>query len=73
LGEPFDLVFLDPPYHRDLGAAALARLSAGGWITPDALAVFECAADETSTTPGFEVLDTREYGAAKVLFLRSVN
>jgi len=73
LGEPFDLVFLDPPYHRDLGSAALARLTAGGWITGDALAVFECAADEAPATTGFEVLDTREYGAAKVLFLRSVN
>jgi len=71
LGEPFDLVFMDPPYHRGLGEAALARLGAGGWITPDALILFECAADETPATPGFEVLDTREYGAAKVLFLRA--
>ncbi len=73
LGDPFDLVFLDPPYHRGLGETALARLSAGGWITPDALIVFECAADETPATPGFEALDTRAYGAAKVLFLRSVS
>jgi 16S rRNA (guanine966-N2)-methyltransferase len=71
LGEPFDLVFLDPPYHRGLGEAALARLAAGGWITAEALAVLECAADEIPTTPGFEVLDTRTYGAAKVLFLRA--
>jgi 16S rRNA (guanine966-N2)-methyltransferase len=70
LGEPFDLVFLDPPYHRDLGAAALARLSAGGWITPDALIVFECAADESPSTTGLETLDQREYGAARILFLR---
>jgi 16S rRNA (guanine966-N2)-methyltransferase len=70
LGEPFDLVFLDPPYHRGLGEAALARLAPGGWITPDARIVFECAADETPATPGFEILDTREYGAAKVLILR---
>src|SRR5689334_21694217 len=44
LGQPFDLVFLDPPYHAGLGEAALARLSAGGWITRDAIAVLECAA-----------------------------
>lgn len=71
LGEPFDLVFMDPPYHRGLGEAALPRLAQGGWITPNALVVFECAADETPATPGFESLDTREYGAAKVLFLRA--
>lgn len=70
LGEPFDLVFLDPPYSRGLGEQALSRLGSGGWITSDALIVFECAEDETPAAPGFEALDTRAYGAAKVLFLR---
>lgn len=70
LGEPFDLVFLDPPYHKGLGERALARLGEGGWITDDALVVLECAADETPATPGYETLDERAYGAAKVLFLR---
>jgi 16S rRNA (guanine966-N2)-methyltransferase len=70
LGEPFDLVFLDPPYHKGLGERALARLGEGGWITRDALIVFECAADETPDAAGFEMLDERGYGAAKVLFLR---
>lgn len=70
LGEPFDLVFLDPPYHKGLGERALARLGEGGWIASDALIVFECAADETPATPGYETLDERAYGAAKVLFLR---
>lgn len=70
LGEPFDLVFLDPPYHKGLGERALARLGEGGWIAGDALIVFECAADETPATPGYETLDERAYGAAKVLFLR---
>ena len=37
----------------------------------DALAVFECGADETPATPGFSTLDERLYGAAKVLFLRA--
>ena len=72
LGEPFDLVFLDPPYRKDHGAAALGKLTPGGWITSDALVVFECAADETPAIAGFETLDERAYGAAKVLFLRKV-
>jgi 16S rRNA (guanine966-N2)-methyltransferase len=70
LGEPFDLVFLDPPYHKGLGEAALQNLRGGGWITDDAIVVFECGADETPETPGFEALDLRQYGAAKVMFLR---
>jgi 16S rRNA (guanine966-N2)-methyltransferase len=70
LGPPFDLVFLDPPYGKGLGERALARLAPGGWIVPDARIVFECAADEEPAIMGFEELDARTYGAAKVLFLR---
>lgn len=70
LGEPFDLVFLDPPYGKGLGERALAKLRQGGWITEDALLAFECGVDEAPARPGFETLDTREYGAAKVLFLK---
>lgn len=70
LSAPFDLVFLDPPYRHGLGEAALARLAPGGWIAPEALIVFECAADETPATPGFETIDDRTWGAARVLFLR---
>ncbi len=71
LGAPFDLVFLDPPYGKGLGERAIARLKQGGWILPGALIVFECAAEEAPQTPGFETLDERLYGAAKVLFLRA--
>ncbi len=70
LGDAFDLVFMDPPYAKGLGEAALARLAPGGWITDDALIVLEVGADEAPVTSGYEVLDTRTYGAAKVLFLR---
>ena len=70
LGEPFDLVFLDPPYHKGLGERALALLGKGGWISGDALIVFECAADESPDVTAFDLLDERTYGAAKVLFLK---
>jgi 16S rRNA (guanine966-N2)-methyltransferase len=70
LGDPFDLVFLDPPYGKGLGERALARLAPGGWITPHALVVFECGADEAPAVASFTQLDARIYGAAKVLFLK---
>ncbi len=70
LGGPFDLVFLDPPYHKGLGEKALMELTKGGWLGHEALVVLECAADEDPQTPGWDVLDMRTYGAAKVLFLR---
>lgn len=70
MNDPFDLVFLDPPYHKGLGEQALACLVAGAWLKPGAILVFECSADETPDVAGFEHLDERIYGAAKVLFLQ---
>jgi len=70
-GGPFDLVFLDPPYARNLIAPALASLRGGGWLAHRALLVAESAADEiTPSTDGFILLDTRIYGDTKVMFLR---
>ena len=70
LGEPFDLVFLDPPYGKGLGERALARIGAGGWITPDALIVLEVGAGEQPELEALETIDERIFGAAKILFLR---
>ena len=69
LGEPFNLVFLDPPYGKGLGETCLKRLIDGAWVSEDALAVFEVGAEETPETPGWNTVATKEYGAAKVLFL----
>jgi 16S rRNA (guanine966-N2)-methyltransferase len=70
-GPPFELAFLDPPYAKGLGETALASLANGGWLAPGALVVFERGAAEPDVSfPGFEPLDVRDYGAAKVCFLR---
>ena len=66
---PFSLVFLDPPYGKGLGETCLKRLIDGAWVSEDALAVFEVGAEETPETPGWNTVATKEYGAAKVLFL----
>lgn len=70
-GPPFGLAFLDPPYGKGLGEAALARLAEGGWLAPEALVVLEKGTAEAApAVPGFEALDARDYGAARVHFLR---
>jgi 16S rRNA (guanine966-N2)-methyltransferase len=72
-GAPFDLAFLDPPYGKGLGEQALAGLKDGGWLAPGALVVFERGADEAEPlTPGYEMLDVRDYGAARVYFLKAL-
>ncbi|CAN5142436.1 16S rRNA (guanine(966)-N(2))-methyltransferase RsmD [soil metagenome] len=71
-GAPFDLAFLDPPYARGLGERALAGLAAGGWLAPEALCVWERAADEPDVPiEGYERLDDRRWGPARVEFWRS--
>jgi 16S rRNA (guanine966-N2)-methyltransferase len=70
-GPAFDLAFLDPPYGKGLGEVALERLAAGGWLAEGALVMLERGADEGSfNIEGFAELDQRQYGAARVHFLR---
>ena len=70
-GPAFDLAFLDPPYAKGLGEQALEKLAAGGWLADGAVVVFERGATEPAfTADGFEPLDIRDYGAARVHFLR---
>jgi len=68
---PFSLAFLDPPYGKGLAERALDAARDGGWLTPDALAVVEEAADAGFTAPdGFEQLERRDYGDTQVMILR---
>lgn len=70
-GAPFDIAFLDPPYGKGLGERALAGLADGGWLRAGAVVMLEKGVEEEDVAlPGFEVLDTRDYGAARVHFLR---
>jgi 16S rRNA (guanine966-N2)-methyltransferase len=69
--ESFSLAFLDPPYGKGLGERALSELLAGGWLAEGAVVVFERGADEAPPiAPGFELLDGRKYGAARIWCLR---
>lgn len=66
-GGPFDLVFLDPPYRKNLIAPALASLRDGGWLAENALMIVESAEDEPAIdAPSFRTLDTRTYGETRV-------
>ncbi len=67
-GSPFDLVFLDPPYGKGLGAKALLAAHRGGWIANNALIVFEENSPQVAPA-GFRTLDQRKYGDTHVTFL----
>lgn len=69
-GGPFNLVFLDPPYRKELVAPALASLRDGGWLAANAIIIAESAEDETLAAAEFEILDERVYGETRVTFSR---
>ncbi|MGO4908450.1 16S rRNA (guanine(966)-N(2))-methyltransferase RsmD [Pseudorhodobacter sp. W20_MBD10_FR17] len=67
---PFTLVFLDPPYSKQLGEAALSTAIKGNWIAPGAVVVWE---ENTAITPPaeFAKLDARKYGDTTITILRA--
>ena len=69
--EAYDLVFLDPPYHKELGEKTLQCLISGNWLSENATVVFERGADEGDfATDMWEINNAKIYGAAQVLFLK---
>ena len=67
-GEPAQLVFLDPPYGKELGQAAMRAAVAGGWLANGALVVWE-EQSEVVPPPGFERREARRYGETWLTFL----
>lgn len=68
-GQRYNLIFLDPPYGKALGEAAIASCIAGGWFASGALIVWE---ENTPPAPpaGLEQLDQRKYGDTIVTILK---
>ncbi len=70
---PAALAFLDPPYGSGLVVPALLGLKARGWTAEGAVCVAEVAAKEEFDVPkGFEIVDKRTYGRARLVFLKAV-
>ena len=70
-----DIAFLDAPYNSGLAAPALAALAQAGWLTPGALVIVETASKEgegIDPPEGFERLEARRYGSARLSFLRFI-
>ncbi|WP_425040292.1 16S rRNA (guanine(966)-N(2))-methyltransferase RsmD [Primorskyibacter sp. S187A] len=68
---PARLVFLDPPYGKGLGAAALKAAALQNWVAEDVLVVWEENAQQ-SPPEGFELLDVRRYGDTTISLMGRV-
>lgn len=68
--DPCDLVFLAPPYRKNLIPPALVALEAAGWFAQDVVAVAETAKNEALEAPkGFCCVLERFYGDTALRFL----
>ncbi len=68
---PFNLVFVDPPYGKSLGEAALVSTLQGGWLTYGAIAVLEESVKSKITDMNnLEMVDHREYGDTQICIYR---
>ncbi len=69
-GSACSLILMDPPYGKELLGPSLAALSAAGWMAGGAICCVELGKDEVFDPPhGFEILDDRRYGAARIIIL----
>ncbi|MFT4784045.1 MAG: 16S rRNA (guanine966-N2)-methyltransferase [Paracoccaceae bacterium] len=71
-GQAFDLVFLDPPYGKGLGAKALIAAHGGGWLAPGATVIWEEDTPQEVPAPlqnNWRVTDTRRYGDTHITIL----
>lgn len=68
---PATLVFIAPPYGRDLAPPAILALGEQGWMATGAVTVVELSRSDPFALPqGFELLDDRRYGGTRLLFLK---
>lgn len=65
----FSYIFMDPPYHKALWRPALSQIKAGNYVADEGIIVLEVAADEEVDSGDFTLIDSRVWGAAKMLFL----
>lgn len=71
--EPFDIVFMDPPYDSGLEEGVLTYLSGSNLISEDTILIIEARLDKDFTfaeEKGFEIIKVKTYKTNKHVFLR---
>jgi len=66
-GDPFDIIFCDPPYHAGFYEDILRKIGEKELLSDGGILVFEHATErEIPLTDGWEALDCRKYGSVTV-------
>lgn len=64
--EPYDLIFMDPPYGKSLVGPTLAQLAYQNWVSPETIVVVETPRAEEINDPSWTVLRSATYGGTRV-------
>jgi 16S rRNA (guanine966-N2)-methyltransferase len=67
---PASLIFLDPPYNKELVSATLIALEKGAWLADEVFFVIETARTEEPDLSALQVLSEKIYGDTKVILAR---
>ncbi len=71
-GQPFDLVFADPPYEPGSGTAVARAVANAGWLASGGWMAVETHRGDAVTPPdGWEVEAERDVGRARLTLLRA--
>ena len=68
-GETFDIVFLDPPYNKNLPLKTLEQLKQKNWIHSESLIIIEMDVKEEYSFNDFNITQVRTYHRNKFVFL----
>ena len=68
---PFTYIFMDPPYNKALWKPVLRKLEEHKLIADNGIIILEVAKDEEIELHDFTVLADKNWGAARVLFLKN--
>ena len=69
--EPYDLIFMDPPYNEGMAQKALVNFGHIGWISNEAVCIIETGPDELLNIGAtFILLEDRRYGRTRIRIFR---
>ncbi|UTW54849.1 16S rRNA (guanine(966)-N(2))-methyltransferase RsmD [Kordiimonas sp. SCSIO 12610] len=71
ISDPYDFIFMDPPYRMGLLEPTLERITSSKWLSNDGVIIAELASDDDiDFTDSLELVDERIQGQQRVVFLK---
>jgi 16S rRNA (guanine966-N2)-methyltransferase len=64
------MVFIDPPYHKNLADKALSSLLKGNWLKKGAIIIVELAKTDDFLPKNVQFISSRIDGDSKLLILK---